>query len=209
MQTDLHRFDRRHAPNGRAYQKHVLRARDHEIIRLHLLGMKGVDIATQLGITPVTVSTTLNSAAARYFLNMLSASRDSEAVDISRSLSDCAPRALEFLRDDVLENENAPIHLRARVADTLLGLAGFVRPQRIQVSGQISHITPADIEEIKNRARLAAAECGLLAPSEAALDAEFCELNATDGQQSLSSESQAMKSSSEAQQLTKSSNGGA
>jgi DNA-binding CsgD family transcriptional regulator len=183
----MHRFDARFAPSGRAYQKHALRARDHEIIRLHLLGAKNVDIAARLGVTPVTVSNTLNSAAARAYVQMLSATRDSEAVDLSRSLSDCAPRAFEFLRDDVLENENAPIYLRARVADTLLGLAGFVRPQRIQVSGQISHITPADLEEIKHRAALAAAECGLLAPSssEAALDAEFHELKSSvDGQHS-------------------------
>lgn len=184
MAVDMHQFDKRFAPNGRAYQKPVLRARDHEIIRWHLLGYKNVDIAERLGVTPTTISITLNSAVAREYMRWLGGARDHSAVDMSRQLTDCAPEAFEFLQDGVLRNENAPIHLRAKTANDLLGLAGFVRPQRIQVSGSIAHITPEDIAEIKKRAALAAAECGLLleSPVEDAVFSELPQTNSVDSQ---------------------------
>jgi len=202
VSVDLHHFDKRFAPDGRAYQKPLLRARDHEIIRWHLLGYKNVEIAARLGVTPTTISITLNSAVAREYIRMLGGVRDCSAVDMSAQLTGLAPRCMEFLRDDVLENENAPIHLRAKTANDLLGLAGFVRPQRIQVSGSIAHITPEDIAEIKKRAALAAAECGLLLESAPIEEAEFQEIkDAANGQSKCESspiESQAISEEGEA-----------
>lgn len=177
MQTDMHQRDARYAPNGRAYQLKALRARHHEIIRLHILGYKNVDIARVLGVTPVSVSNALNSHEGQAVARLLCAARDGEAVDLSARFAEVAPKAFEFL-EDTLDNENAPIHLRSKIATELLGLAGHVKPQRLQVSGAIAHITPADLEEIKRRAVQAAAECGLLSDPNV-LEAEFNEVESS------------------------------
>lgn len=153
-----HRLEDTH----RRYQVEQMWEVHHEITRLALMGMKQIDIATHLGISPVTVSYTLRSPIVARQLEQMSAVRDLGAIDIAKQIAALAPRAVEVL-DKLLDDSIPNISLKA--AESILDRAGYAAVQRIKQDITVSHFSSTEIAEIKSRAR----DVGLL------LEAEYAE----------------------------------
>jgi predicted transcriptional regulator len=122
----------------------------HEVVRLALLGLKHVDIANTLGVTPVMVSYTLNSPIVKRQLAIMRGARDAEAVDVAAQIKALAPKAVEVL-EGLLESESEGMKFKA--ATGVLDRAGHAPVQRLQASMAVGHFTADEIAEIKNRAK--------------------------------------------------------
>lgn len=125
----------------------------HEIARLNSLGMKGSEIAKQLGVTPVMVSYTLNSPVVQDKVAILRASRDADTVDLMRRVHNFAPKCLDLLERVISGKEqDASIPLRVRTAekyaDRVPALAAVKKHQVVSAT-----ITKEDLDEIKGRAK--------------------------------------------------------
>lgn len=142
----------RHAQDSthRPYQIEQLWDCHHEIVRMALIGMKHVEIAKTLGVSPVTVSYTLRSPIVMRQLEEMRAVRDLGAVDVAKQIKELAPKAVEIL-EELLDNEMANVQLKA--AESVLDRAGYAPVQRVKVDGDVRHFTTIEISEIKNRAR--------------------------------------------------------
>jgi hypothetical protein len=127
------------------------------------MGMKSIDIATHMGLSPVTVSYTLNSPIVRRQLEQMQAVRDLGCIDIAKQIAELAPRAVAVL-ETMLDNELPNVALKA--AESILDRAGFAAVQRIKQDISISHFSAGEIADIKNRAK----DVGLL------LEAEYIEV---------------------------------
>uniref|UniRef100_A0A6M3KLP7 Uncharacterized protein n=1 Tax=viral metagenome TaxID=1070528 RepID=A0A6M3KLP7_9ZZZZ len=138
-------------PTGnRQYQiEHVWNVH-HEITRLALIGMKSVDIAHTLNISPVTVSYTLNSTIVRRQLDIMRAARDVDALEVSRNIKNLAPRAVKVL-EELMECELPNIKLSS--AKDVLDRAGFPAVKEVNINTGRTYLTKDEIEDIKARAR--------------------------------------------------------
>jgi len=151
----------RHVLEGthRKYQITQLWDVHHEIVRLALLGMKHVEIASTLGINPVTVSYTLRSPIVHRQLEQMRSVRDFGAIDIAKEIAALAPAAVKVL-EELLDNELPNIKLKA--AENILDRAGYAAVQRIKQDIIVSHFTAAEIIDIKARAK----DIGLMVDAE-------------------------------------------
>jgi len=127
----------------------------HEVCRLALIGMKQIDIANHLGVSPVMVSYTLRSPIVRRQLDQLKAVRDIEAIDISKEIQELAPRAVKVLEE--LMNGDLP-NLKYKAAADVLDRAGFAAVHTLRTENIHAHFTADEIADIKKRAK----EVGLL-----------------------------------------------
>lgn len=127
----------------------------HEVCRLALIGMKQVDIANHLGVSPVMVSYTLRSPIVQRQLNQLKAVRDIDAIDVSKEIQDLAPRAIKVL-DELMDSDLPNIKLKA--ATDILDRAGHAAVRTLRTENIHAHFTAEEISDIKKRAR----EVGLL-----------------------------------------------
>lgn len=152
---------------NRKYQLRQLNEMHHEIIRLSLIGLKPKQIAMMLGITEATVCNATQSAKGRQSLAILRAVRDSDSIDIAKDIVEFAPRCVEVLQE-IVDDPNNPAAVRGKFAVELLGIAGHVKPQRVQVQGTMTHLSIDEISAIKARARKLASESGVI-------DAEYVE----------------------------------
>ena len=157
--------DSRRLPTGkRRYEIKDIQHRHREIIRLAMLGMKQVDIAKALGITPQNVSTVLNSQPIVNELAKLHEVADKNVVDVNAEVKAMIPKALETHREIMEERKQVEVDgkqleiyaydapTRQRSADRVLDMAGHSRIQRVQ--GEIVHgyLSLNEIEAIKRRA---------------------------------------------------------
>jgi predicted transcriptional regulator len=142
----------RHKLEGthRQYQIEQLWDVHHEVVRLALIGMKQVDIASHLGVSPVMVSYTLRSPIVRDQLNNMHSARDIDAIDISKEIKALAPVAVKVL-EELLEHDLPNIKLKA--AQDVLDRAGFAAVKTIQTANIHAHLTKEDIDDIKRRAK--------------------------------------------------------
>lgn len=139
----------------KAYQIEQMWELHHEVCRLALIGMKQVDIANHLGVSPVMVSYTLRSPIVQRQLNQLKAVRDLDAIDVSKEIQELAPRAVKVL-EELMENELPNIKLKA--ATDILDRAGHAAVRTLRTENIHAHFTADEITDIKKRAR----EVGLL-----------------------------------------------
>lgn len=146
-----HRLPETHKP----YQIEQMWELHHEVCRLALIGMKQIDIANHLGVSPVMVSYTLRSPLVQRQLNHLKAVRDLEAIDVSKEIQELAPRAVKVL-EELMENELPNIKLKA--ATDVLDRAGHAAVRTLRTENIHAHFTADEISDIKKRAR----EVGLL-----------------------------------------------
>lgn len=156
-------------PGDKKYQIQALNHIHHEILRLAAIGMKRKMIAAKLGVTPVTVTNCLNSERGRALLNAMQIRRTESALNLMSRITDYAPTAFEKACE-LLEDDNTPQPVQAKLAIDLLGLAGYVKPQKVQLSGTLTHFTSPEIEAIKARARQLS-----LAEGDEIIEGEFAE----------------------------------
>lgn len=148
---------------NRRFEIQEMWERHHQICRLAVLGLKGVEIARQLGISEQTVSNTLNSAIVKRHLSILRDAADLAAVDVAAEIKALAPLATKRIRG-ILENDNAEDKLHASVAQDILDRAGHGAIKKVQSENLHAHLTLDEIEEIKARARELAAFNGITKP---------------------------------------------
>lgn len=167
------------SPEGRKYQIQHMWGLHHEICRLALLGMKQVEIAERLNVTPATVGNTLGSEIVKKQMMILRGARDASTVDVARRIQEMLPEALDVM-ENILRNENASSAVRFGVAKDLLDRGGHGAPKVIETRGFMTHLSGEDIERIKQRAR----ESGRLASGDEVdkerqdyIDAEFSDFS--------------------------------
>ena len=164
--------DRRRATNGRkAYDIKKLWDRNHEICNLAVIGMEQDDIAKILGVSPVTVSNTVNSTLGKEKISLMRGARDADTWDAAKKIQAVAKKALTFLEmamdDQVIGLDGEPIQVavstKVNIAKHVLNdLSGLKAPTRIEGKFAHAHLTSEDIEELKLRGRKAAAELDVI-----------------------------------------------
>ena len=142
----------------------------HEIVRLTIMGMKNIDIANHLGVSPVMISYTLNSPVVKRQLEGLRAARDLGAVDIAKQIKELLPKAVRVL-EDCMDSELPNVKLAA--AKDALDRGGHAAIKTVRTENLHGHFTLDEINDIKKRAR----ELGVLAlpqqEEEEAIDADY------------------------------------
>ena len=128
----------------------------HEVCRLALIGMKQVDIASHLGVSPVMVSYTLRSPIVRRQMDAMQADRNLEAIDVAQEIKDLAPKAVQVLEE--MMNGDLP-NLKLKAATDILDRAGHAAVKTLRTENLHAHFTSEEIQDIKRRAK----EVGLLA----------------------------------------------
>lgn len=140
-----------------------------EIIRLSVMGFKGVEIAKELNVSPVTVSTALNSQVCQDHIQKLRDQRDASAVSVGMRINKMSNAALDRLNEIVNKDEpKASPALVASVAQDLLDRAGhgkIARTTNLNLTGSLSQ---DDLVEVYGRACEAARAYGTLVPAEGA-----------------------------------------
>lgn len=159
----------------RKYQVQHLWERHHKMLRLTLLGWLPRDIATEVGCTVNTVTNCVNSALGKRILSEMQAVVDERTVDVATKLQEMSIKAAAKL-EELLEDEDTPRSLQARIAMDNLDRTGHAR--QINVKGQFLHgvVTPDMLEQIKRDAYSQATEGSLTPenPQGAVLDVASC-----------------------------------
>lgn len=126
----------------------------HEIVRRVSLGDRHSEIAKDLGVTDAMVSYTKNSKVAQDKIAIMRGAMDADTVELGQRIQRMAPKALDLLEqviDGKGAGKDAHINLRARSAESMLDRAGHGAVKKIM--GLHAHLSPEDIERIKQRAR--------------------------------------------------------
>jgi len=133
-------------PEGKPTVVSELQSRHREIVRLHIVGLKNVEIAERLHITPVSVGQTLRSPIVQQHLRELQGKRDETFVEIAEELEELlydAHRAYaQVLRGEV---ETTPMQ-RVKVASEVFDRTGYGKQTTVNHSKEL---TKEDILEIK------------------------------------------------------------
>lgn len=148
--------DHRVAEQPKRFQVEKLWQRHKVICQLAAVGMKQVEIAEQLGISPVTVSYTLRSPLVRHQVELLQAGRDEAAMNLLEQISDMAPKAVALL-DVAMDDETQPMPTRLHASRELRGWMEFVLPKKRENVSIGALLSLDDIKEIKAEALKAGA----------------------------------------------------
>ena len=169
-QTLILRQDRRRVDRNKRTTQDLcqLNQRHQEIINLHILGIKGPKIAEMLNISYNTVVTTIESTLGQEKLAIIRGARDAETVDVAKKMQEIIPKALAVYEKILTAEANggvshggASIALQKATADSVLkDFSGLAVPKKVVSIS--TRLTPDLIEEIKNRGKEAARECGLI-----------------------------------------------
>lgn len=137
-----------------------------EIVRRAVAGQKQVDIARDLGVTPVMVSYTLNSTVVREHLSDLHERRDAQTADIAQHIKETLPLATKLYQDILTrgtdEYELSDIRDKIKVAGEILDRGGYGKVTKVQGSFTHGHFTPEDILALKERAKAMAVQRGMI-----------------------------------------------
>lgn len=150
-------MDGRRNPNYPGYEYKELRENHLEILRLKICGLKDVQIAEQLQLTPVTVQNVLNSPIYRPLLQELQTLANCESIDIGKRIAELAPKALERLEEiltyDIVNGQSVSPALLKGAAVDLLSMAGYGKTTKVSGNITHNHLSSEEIESIKQRAR--------------------------------------------------------
>ncbi len=136
----------------RKYQIQELQAVHKEICRRTTLGQKGVEIAEDLGISPVVVSYVKNSDLGHDKLDQLEEARDADTVSVAKHIKSLAPLALGVI-EAMLRDPNCMSQTKLRAAQDLLDRGGHAAVTKIQSTNLSVNVTAEALAEIKQRAR--------------------------------------------------------
>lgn len=147
---------RRSPKSERTFRVKELWEIHHEIVRRLALGERNRDIAKSLGLSEAMVSYTKNSGLIEEKVGIMRGAMDADTIDLGIRIQKIAPRALELLEEvmnkgTVLNKEvSAPKIITT--AERHMDRAGYAPVKRVAIAS--THLTPEDIENIKDRARL-------------------------------------------------------
>ena len=168
--------DKRRAPPGnrRTFEVSHIWELHHEIVRRLLLGQKNCDIARALNVSEATVSYTRNSQVVKDKLAIMRGARDAETVDLAKRIRDGAPKALKLLEDAIdgavkdIEGNVVQVSVTARLkeANSWVDRAGYGAVKTFRGVHLVAHFTGEEIEKIKERAREAGVESGVVVEAE-------------------------------------------
>jgi len=145
--------DERRNPERKTHNIKQLWQRNHEILRLAVLGYNYKDIAEMLDIHPQTVSNTINGDLGQKKLSELRLKRDEDAIDVGKEVARILPLAIKTY-ENILNNEQESNKLKKEVADTLvMDIAGHRAPAQVQGAFAHAHLIRAEIEQLKERGR--------------------------------------------------------
>jgi len=148
----------------RQYTLKEIQDSHREIARLLVMGMKHVDIAHELGVTPAMVSYTANSPVVIREIENMRAARDLDAIDVAKRIQEIAPAALNMLEDLM---EKGADETRRKIAESILDRAGHGAVKNVNVYNSRTHLSKDDIIDIQARAK----RIGLCIPNE--IEAEY------------------------------------
>ena len=147
-EPDLRRAKTEH----RVHDIKQLWQRNHEIINLASLGYKGTDIADILGISPQTVSNTLNSTLGQYKLSDVRLERDKAVKKIHEKVRVLTNKALNVYHEIFDNAGELSLKDRGNFATTFLNeMSGLRAPTRIQKQTMHTTLTREEIEALKMR----------------------------------------------------------
>lgn len=127
------------------YEPTVLNARHREILRLHALGYKHVQIAAMLSITPVTVGYVVRSPLGKSFLAEVHEARTDSVKDVHNRLQEMSPFAAEILLDIMADGKTESNKLRA--AEKVLEITGHKSENKHMHLH--THLSKDDIKQLK------------------------------------------------------------
>ena len=134
----------------------------HEIINLALQGIKQNDIAKILGLSPSTVSNTLNSDLGIEKLSEMRKKRDEDVIDVARKVAELSEKALAVY-EEIFDKKGVSLELKKETADTLLmDLGGHRAPTKIDSRTLSATVSLEEIEDFKRRGIAAAKASGML-----------------------------------------------
>ena len=172
LQETLYGFETRVQDNRRVYDRSErkiydikqLWQRSHEIINLALTGMSNKDIAKVLGITPMAVSTTLNSELGMKKLSSMRKLKDDNAVKVADEINELTKKALTIYNDIFdAPTDQVSYKLKKETADTVvLDMAGHRAPTKIDTRSMHFTASLEEIEEFKRRGIAAARAAGMI-----------------------------------------------
>lgn len=179
--------DRRRSNREGCWDIKQLWQRNHEIVNLAARGFKHVQIAEILGITPATVSNTLNSELGMRKLSEIRKFRDDEAKVVSEKIRVLTNKALQVYHE-IFDDDSGEVSLKDKkaAADTVvLELSGLRAPTRIQSQSQSMSYTLSreDLEEFKKRGLNAMKEAGHTIDVDPSNGGASAELKPTNGLQ--------------------------
>lgn len=156
--------DRRKKPNNSRYKITEMWEIHHEISRRLALGQSNVEIAEDLGVSKEMVSYTKNSPVVEEKVAIMRGAMDADTLDLGIRIKELAPLALEKVQEALekgtVNGQELSGTFIVKTAERHLDRAGYAPVKKfIGVTGTL---TPADIEEIKNRAKI----CGVIANAE-------------------------------------------
>lgn len=140
-------------PEGnRRYNLRQLNAVHMEILRRHFVGQKSVEIAEALGLSPVTVSYTINNPLAVEILEQMQSGALASVQNVQERLKALAVDAVDVLEEMVTE-PSAPPALRVRAAQDVLDRAGHGAVKKVE--GRLVHglFTSDEIAAIVQQAK--------------------------------------------------------
>ena len=153
--------DKRRALPGesKTYDIKQLWQRNHEILRMALIGMKAPQIADILMIHPQTVSNTINSELGRKKLSVMRSDRDEGIIDAAKEAAKMHPQCMKVYND--ILNGVCKSKLMKDTADTLVMDIGGHRAA-LKTESAALHLTLSDIEDFKKRGLAAARASGMV-----------------------------------------------
>jgi predicted transcriptional regulator len=113
--------------------------------------MKNTDIAKILGITPETVSYTLNSELVKRQLVIMRGARDKDTIDVAERIRNLVPIALDRY-EELLANPDTHDRILVDISKDLLDRAGYAAQRSVKID-VTNHLTTEDLMRIKEVAR--------------------------------------------------------
>ncbi len=149
--------DKRRTGERKTYDIKQLWQRNHEIVNLAARGFKNIEIAEILGITPATVSNTLNGELGQRKLSEIRLERDNEAKKVSEKIRVLTDKALKTYHE-IFDNESGELTLKERgvfAEGFLKEMSGLRAPVKVQTQSLSVTLSKEDIEAFKARGRRA------------------------------------------------------
>ncbi len=128
-----------------------LKTQHREIARLAFEGFRPVEIAEKTGMAISSVRTIISDPLCQAYITTLDDKANTNVIDARKRISEMVTKSLDVV-DDMLTLE-VPPNVALKAAHDILDRAGY---QPVQKHEHIhGHLTRADLEELKKRARAA------------------------------------------------------